>query len=180
MKFRFKNGAILLHRVGPMNAQRQIHESAPCRRGVYAFVWPFFDPYFVWHQLDLYYVPKRLTYDTIDKLWIEKKEDEAKLRGVERSAWELEHKVRIKRLMRPKKIWWNKPFWSRIPPKHELDTNKHWYYWTDLRGWAKQAMTQTKFQCSPYYFPDTTNPKPPFKLILCNAGADAFEVVLPM
>lgn len=117
-----KEKGLLCNRVGSPNAQYQKHSegnTAPVRRGIWAFPWPLMDYFFVAHQANKF----------------KKKSDE----WVSVDLW---NKLR-KNELKTKQIWWNKPFYSRLKPDPKLP-DADWYLWEDFREFIK-TVEQSRF-----------------------------------
>ena len=69
-----RNGGIKFSRLGPPKFSRQdLWDSAPEPVGLWAFPFPYWDPYFVYHRYDLV-VPKRLRTANCSDDWDEREE----------------------------------------------------------------------------------------------------------
>jgi hypothetical protein len=149
--FRFKNGALLMQRVGEINAQKQIHSGdnvPPVKRGMWAFPYPAMDKYFAAHKMESLF-PVNLRTTSIMQQWDKAKEegrtDDAEFKELYASLWDKRRKLentlkpKLKEKMRIKTFWWSGPIYSHIAPKGMKDENKSWYLWTDLKAWAKEA-----------------------------------------
>jgi hypothetical protein len=144
--FRIRDGRILLVRVGPANAQRQLHNRRPLdmrtgqkrqwdgagdysgyirrtpeHRGFWAFPYPFQDAFFYWHVWHRH-MPKTLQDGAFD--WDSAAED-----GRDAHAAACEAKLReIRRMLKPKHIWHGGPFYSHIRPKGMAGERNWWRY----------------------------------------------------
>lgn len=144
--FRFNKGAMLMQRVGPINAQKQniIIRKPPVNRGMWAFPYPAFDMFFAHHKIEPL-LPSNLRSKNItalyDKAKAEGQENDEKFREAYQHLWDLREKAskKLKNKMRPKTFWWDGPIYSHIAPKGMQDDCKSWYLWTDLKAWAKEA-----------------------------------------
>lgn len=140
--FVFKNGAMLMQRVGPINAQKQSHDTgytAPIRRGMWAFPFPAMDLFFVSHRYEPL-IPVKYRLQSINKLQDENiKANKPVNDGIPEELWigREEYISKVKNKMRPKTFWWKGPIYSRIAPKGFGGSD--WYLWTDLKAWAKLA-----------------------------------------
>lgn len=156
--FRFKDGALLMQRVGSISAVKQLHKEgyvAPpeCKRGMWAFPYPAFDAFFVSHKLEPL-LPKRLRTEYLYAKIAEMHEsgmehNDPAIRDFVETFWKEREPfaAREKKKMRPKKFWWSKPIFSRIALQGE--SGKDWYLWTDLKAWAKAANASMPHQMDP-------------------------------
>ncbi len=145
--FRVRGGSILLYRVGPANAQRQTHNRRPVDmvtgeprewdasrgdyanyvrrtpepRGIWAFPFPFHDPFFyshVWRR----HLPKRLRDGAAD--WDAMTPEEAEAHGAA-----TDEKLREIRRTHPRKLVWHSgPFWSHVRPIGHVGSRTWWRY----------------------------------------------------
>jgi GNAT superfamily N-acetyltransferase len=144
--FRFKKGALLMQRLGPINAQKQniIIRKPPVNRGMWAFPYPAFDIFFAYHKIEPL-LPADLRRDNIsavyDKAKEEGRENDEDFAEMYQHLWDLREKAseKLKNKMRPKTFWWDGPLYSHIAPQGMQDDCKSWYLWTDLKAWAKAA-----------------------------------------
>jgi len=145
--FRFKKGALLMQRIGPINAQKQniIIRKPPVNRGMWAFPYPAFDMFFAHHKIEPL-LPADLRSDAIratyDKAQAEGRDKDEDFREAYQHLWDLREKAseKLKDKMRPKTFWWDGPIYSHISPHEgENDLGSGWYLWTDLKAWAKAA-----------------------------------------
>jgi hypothetical protein len=118
---------MLFWRVGNINVNRQTLESAPEKRGLWAFPWPFHDYFFVNQQYDKF-LPKK--YRQIDLLWgkVSQEEYDALWREKERLL------LGIMKREKPKTFWYGGGFYSHISPDN---SKEDWYYWESPREWSK-------------------------------------------
>jgi GNAT superfamily N-acetyltransferase len=145
--FRFKKGALLMQRLGPINAQKQriIIRKPPVNRGMWAFPYPAFDMFFAHHKIEPM-LPADLRTDAIraayDKAKEEGRDNDEDFKEAYQHLWDLREKAsdKLKDKMRPKTFWWDGPIYSHISPHEgENDLGSSWYLWTDLKAWAKAA-----------------------------------------
>jgi len=134
--FTFKNNKLLCWRLGPINAQKQLHYSKdvetaagkghhkpPVSRGMWAFPYPHYDYFFCFHQWKKH-LPKKFQDDTIERSDEEWKEYERTLKEIQKR-------------FKPSQFYADK-FYSHIFPNGNTDYNS-WYYWDSVRDWAKIA-----------------------------------------
>jgi hypothetical protein len=134
--FRFKKGALLMQRVGEINAQKQNHDNSklPVKRGMWAFPYPAMDLFFAIHKIEPM-LPEKLRSNNIMAQYDKISREEYQALWDERDKEISKKKAKI----RPKTFWWNKPVYSHIAPKGMQNDGQSWYLWTDLKAWAKEA-----------------------------------------
>lgn len=142
--FKIRDGKLLMIRLGPMNGQVQRHRnenSAPARRGVWAFPYPFHDEFFychVWRK----FLPKGLTLpvlpdessDTYEGEMVRYREQ------MDEFNWEAHYKKlrEIKKAHPPKKFWYGGGLYSPIKP-HDHYMDQPWYWYDDPRAYMEVA-----------------------------------------
>jgi hypothetical protein len=159
--FRVKKGAILLYRIGPANGQVQTHNResrdmrtgekkewtedegyetyirrAPTRKGYWTFPYPLHEVFFYAHVWERH-MPKKFKRGVTDTESMSQEELEAYLA-------EYHEKYRaVRRLIKPKLIWHNGPFYSHIKPK-DFVGEQNWYLYTSGREWVDSARSHLK------------------------------------
>jgi hypothetical protein len=138
--FRVREGKLLLVRLGPVNGQVQTHRkgnTAPARRGVWAFPHPFHDAFFYWHKWERL-LPKRLNlpYPGEDAT----PEERDRWRDAMDAVAE-ERSARLKEIVRENplsRFWCDRPFYSHIAPREDM-TPAAWHLWDNARDWVAAA-----------------------------------------
>jgi len=131
--FTFKNNMLYCWRLGPMNAQKQIHYSKdvvtpagrgthkpPIARGIWAFPYPHYDLFFCWHQWKRHLPKKYQNPETLEDCDIQEK---------------LLKEIRKK--FKPS-TFYASGFYSHIFPNKHVDYDD-WHYWESVRDWANVA-----------------------------------------
>jgi len=142
--FKIQDGKILLLRLGPMNGQVQTHRDkfvAPCRRGMWAFPYPFHEAFFYAHQWKKY-IPKKFR---LPKYPDRDEEDyEAKvnvyLDAKDAIDWD-EYEIKLKEIKKrhqPKRFWYGGGFYSYIKP-HVNEFDREWYWYESPRDYIAVA-----------------------------------------
>lgn len=131
-------------RLGPMNGQVQVHRAlneAPCRRGIWAFPYPFHDAFFYCHVWNKY-LPKALTppkYPKSDEPNFE--ELLAQYNQVyDVFDWDAhnEKMKEIRKTHHPKQFWHGGGFYSYIKPSPN-ETDRLWYWYDNPRDYVRVA-----------------------------------------
>ncbi len=110
--FQVRKGEVLFNRVGPMNAQVQKkNKKAPEGRGVWAFPWPIFDPFFVSASFSspTRLAPKNEYTEDGELVYVDMdKEDrivlKKSLQGLKRYVSVMESKMPDEKLIKEKKV----------------------------------------------------------------------------
>lgn len=153
--FKLKGKKLLFWRFGPMSGQVQKNRKkrpTPVRKGIWVFPYPFFDAFFVWHQLNRYY-PKHIRTESAKLLGLEavkppdfsnmdddgneiKKltpEEEAELEKAAAEYWDNREKIEKEyqdKFFKIKKIWWGGEIYSRIRPNPQAqELEGGWFYY---------------------------------------------------
>lgn len=177
-RLQIKGNAILMNRVGPINAQKQTHtghQAAPTKRGMWAFPYPYFEWFFASHVLNKG-LPKRLDWRNY------REASQAYQDQIGVDQWIKEYKEAMDHQwshFKIKQFWWNKPFYSRLY-KHAPYCTPHgdgWYRWTEPREFAKFVAHHAPNYKSQYYFDDGTGK---VEFGADRSSKDHLEVFCPM
>ena len=119
-----RDGAILLTRRGNLNFADQVKRpsphTAPEKRGLWAFPYPYFDDFYAWHKWDEV-LPARLCYDAIAGL-VFGDEATAEALWAERDGWIEAHRD----TMPLRNFWWQGDLWAHFSPTGDILGNNSW------------------------------------------------------
>ncbi len=142
--FKIRDGKMLMVRLGPMNGQVQVHREghvAPCRRGIWAFPFPFHDAFFyhhIWERM----LPKAFTYPKCPER--DEENYDQKYQEWTDKCNAIDYEARDKKLREimksnpETKFWYGGGFYSYIKP-HKNMADAEWYWYDSHREFIAVA-----------------------------------------
>ena len=155
-EFTFKDGKMLMWRLGNMNSNKQKHwgdpehRQPPTKRGIWAFPYPHYDLFFCFHQWEQH-LPNKFQHEGQIGVTHPKAPDFTKATREEADAWVAEYDELMKKIRkqyRPTTFWYAGEFYSHIAPKG-FGGYTEWFWWDSVRDWSKVAMKHL------YYWEDS-------------------------
>lgn len=144
--FKFNQGKMLFHRVGPMSGQVQTHKDgnvAPVRKGAWFFPYPYFDYFFAFQTYERFMPPKlvsknRDSFET-EEDW-EAHLDWLKEEGfAARETW-LKEKGSLIPQTRKRPYWWGGVVYSKLWDKrYGRPHDDNWFIYETPKEFAQAA-----------------------------------------